>query len=103
MDGANAVQEFFHITIPCIRNVVLVTTLISMIWTINDFETPWLLTGGGPGYATSIISVITWRYAFGTGGLGHIGRASASSLFIIPLMLIIMIPLVNSMIHRDSE
>jgi multiple sugar transport system permease protein len=103
IDGANKLHELIYITLPSIKGIVIVTTLVSLIWTINDFETPWLLTGGGPGYATSIISIVTWNYAFGLRGMGFLGRASASSLYAVPVMLLIMIPIVRNLVKGDHE
>src|SRR6185369_6350994 len=48
VDGANAWQRFWTVTWPGIRQVVIVTTLLSSICTANGFEHVWLLTQGGP-------------------------------------------------------
>ena len=103
IDGANKWHEFFYITLPSVKGIVMVTALVSLIWTINDFETPWLLTGGGPGTSTSIISIVTWNYAFGLRGMGFLGRASASSLLAMPVMLLIMIPVIRNLIKGEHS
>jgi multiple sugar transport system permease protein len=103
IDGANKWHEFFYITLPSVKGIVMVTALVSLIWTINDFETPWLLTGGGPGTSTSIISIVTWNYAFGLRGMGFLGRASASSLLTMPVMLLIMIPVIRNLIKGEHS
>ena len=53
IDGANMFQQFIHITLPEIKDVILLSTLMSTIWTLNEFETIWLMTGGGPNGATA--------------------------------------------------
>lgn len=102
IDGANTAREFSAITMPAIRGIVIVTSLVSLIWTINDFETPWLLTGGGPGVSTSIISIVTWNFAFGLRGMGFLGRASASAMYTVPVLLLLMIPIVRNLVREES-
>ena len=48
VDGASAVQKFIYITVPSLKNVIIVTTLLSSIWTFNDFNIVYLMTRGGP-------------------------------------------------------
>ena len=48
IDGAGAWRQFLHITLPGLRYVLIVTTLLSTIWTFNTFTLIFLLTGGGP-------------------------------------------------------
>src|SRR3989449_565538 len=54
VDGASPAQRFWHITLPGLRLVLLVTTLISLIFTLNDFNIVYVLTRGGPGTATHV-------------------------------------------------
>ncbi|MCI0546303.1 MAG: sugar ABC transporter permease, partial [Candidatus Rokubacteria bacterium] len=48
VDGANLFQRFRHITLPGIRNIVIIVVLLSTIWTFNDFAIVYILTKGGP-------------------------------------------------------
>ena len=48
LDGAGIMQKFRYITFPEVKDVTLLSMLMSTIWTINEFETIWLMTGGGP-------------------------------------------------------
>ncbi len=48
VDGAGAFKQFWYITLPSISSVIGITTLLSTIWTFNDFENVYLITGGGP-------------------------------------------------------
>ncbi|MCB0160176.1 MAG: sugar ABC transporter permease, partial [Caldilineaceae bacterium] len=54
IDGANGWDKFRHITLPSLRFVIAVATLLSTIWTFNNFETIFLLTQGGPGNITKV-------------------------------------------------
>lgn len=64
LDGANDIQKFLYITIPSILNVILLVTVVSTIWTLNDFQIIWVLTRGGPVNATQVFSTLTYNYAF---------------------------------------
>ena len=59
VDGAGAFKQFWYITLPSISSVIGITTLLSTIWTFNDFENVYLITGGGPLYASSTIATYT--------------------------------------------
>src|SRR5690606_623936 len=63
IDGATAWQQFTQITLPSLRYVLAVATLLSTIWTFNGFETVWLLTQGGPGNMTKIYSILAYQKA----------------------------------------
>ena len=88
VDGAGIFKQFRYITIPGISNVLKVTTLLSTIWTFNDFENVWLVTGGGPLYASSVIASYTYDMAFIQNKLG---KALSISVSVIPILLVLMI------------
>ena len=69
IDGASVVQNFFHVTFPLLRNLYLICTLLSMVFTLGDFTVPWLLTGGAPGDTTHVLATLAYRYTFAMGRL----------------------------------
>lgn len=79
IDGANAWQSFVNITLPSLRFVIAVATLLSTIWTFNNFETVWLLTNGGPGNLTKVYSIMAYEKAIRSLQFGP-GTAVAFSL-----------------------
>lgn len=79
IDGANAWQSFINITLPSLRFVIAVATLLSTIWTFNNFETVWLLTNGGPGNLTKVYSIMAYEKALRSLQFGP-GTAVAFSL-----------------------
>lgn len=81
IDGAGPWQRFRHITVPSIRHVILIVTLLSTIWTTNSFENVWLMTQGGPSDATMTFPVLAY---FGMQSL-RIGEASAVSVAMLPI------------------
>ncbi len=96
IDGANAIQRFRHITLPGIRHVILVVTLLSTIWTTNSFENVWLLTQGGPSDATMTFPVLAY---FGLQSL-RIGEAAAVSVAMLPVFAMMALIAVK-MLQRD--
>lgn len=98
IDGANAVQRFFHITLPSIKDIALLSALVSTIWTINDFESIWLLTGGGPNGKTAVVTVFSYTTAMQS---LQIGRALAVSVLVMPV-LILLISVVTKLSSKDE-
>jgi multiple sugar transport system permease protein len=85
IDGANAVQRFWRITMPLLRPVLTIVLLLSTILTFSDFQLIEVLTNGGPANSTHVFAT----YAFQTGiiGGGNIGQGAAISLFMFPLLI----------------
>ena len=70
IDGANIWQRFRYITLPEIKDVIMLSTLMSTIWTLNEFESIWLMTGGGPNGATETMNVFSYQTAMRSMMLG---------------------------------
>ncbi len=90
IDGANAWERFVNITLPGLRFVLAVATLLSTIWTFNNFETIWLLTQGGPGNLTKVYSILAYQKAMGSLQFGP-GTAVAFSLTPVLAVFIIFL------------
>ncbi|MBV8279520.1 MAG: sugar ABC transporter permease [Verrucomicrobia bacterium] len=84
LDGANSWRLFWHITLPHLRNISIVQAILMVIWSINDFETPYLLTQGGPSNATENLILLSYRYTFGR---DDVGRGSAVALLTLVLLM----------------
>jgi ABC-type sugar transport system permease subunit len=97
MDGANSWQRFRAVTYPSIRQVIIVTVLLSSIWTANSFENIWLLTQGGPSDATMVFPVLAY---FGM-QTQRIGEAASISVAMIPALAILVF-FATSMMHEDD-
>ncbi len=83
IDGASPWQEFRYITIPGIRPTIIITTLLRTIWVANYIEVIYVMTGGGPGYATLTLPVHTFLQAYAALDFGY---AAALSLFLVVLL-----------------
>jgi multiple sugar transport system permease protein len=64
IDGAGILQQFRYITLPFLRPVILVSTLLSTMWTFNDFNVIYIITKGGPMNSTDILVTYTYKTAF---------------------------------------
>jgi len=80
VDGASAGQCFLFITLPLLRPAILVALLIRTINAVNFFDVAFVMTGGGPGTASELLSLFNYRIAFGDFDLGY---GAAVSLFIL--------------------
>lgn len=90
VDGANIVQRFRHVTLPALRNIIIIVMLLSTIWTFNDFAIVYILTKGGPGGATQVLPVFTYEMAFGA---QRLGEAIAVALYMLPALAMVIIVL----------
>jgi multiple sugar transport system permease protein len=95
VDGASGWQRFRFITWPSMQTLYLTCTLLSMIWTLGDFNSVYLLTGGGPADLTHVLSTLGIRYL----RLDQLNLAMASIVCALPLVL----PLVYVMMKRLSR
>ena len=95
VDGASWWQKFRYITWPSMQALYLTCTLLSMIWTLGDFNSVYLLTGGGPADLTHVLSTLGIRYL----RLDQLNLAMASIVCAMPLVL----PLVYFMMKRLSR
>ncbi len=64
VDGVSAAKQFFYITIPCIKQIIFIATLLSSLWTFNDFNTIYILTKGGPAGKTDILITAIYQNGF---------------------------------------
>ena len=95
VDGASTWQRFRFITWPSMRSLYLTSAILSMIWTLGDFNSVYLLTGGGPADLTHVLATLGIRYL----RLDQVDLSVASIIVAMPLVL----PLVYFMMKRLSK
>jgi multiple sugar transport system permease protein len=95
VDGASRWQKFRFITWPAMQTLYLTSTLLSMIWTLGDFNSVYLLTGGGPADLTHVLATLGLRYL----RLDRVDMSMATIVCALPLV----IPLVYFMMKRLSK
>ncbi|HEX6500848.1 MAG TPA: sugar ABC transporter permease [Micromonosporaceae bacterium] len=99
IDGAGRWRQFRYVTWPGIATVALVVTLLSTIWTLNEFSLIWVLTQGGPGDATTVLSVLTFKAAF----LGNkLSYGVAVSATLLPIVVLLILALVRAVNRREA-
>lgn len=84
VDGAGPWQQFIHVTVPHLKGVILITTLLLFVVNLNSFTLVWLMTGGGPAGATQIWITEIYNQAFQS---LRYGLASAYSVILFLIML----------------
>jgi multiple sugar transport system permease protein len=85
VDGASRLQNFFSITFPLILSQITTIGLFMIVWQLASFDLIYTMTGGGPGFATSVLAYNIYQAAFG--GL-NFGYASAISLVLFVLVFV---------------
>ena len=88
IDGAGMFRRFFSVTLPQLRSVSLVILFIHVIWTAVNFDFIWVMTEGGPNYATETLPVMIYRYSMRK---FDVGAASALSTMMFTVMVILFI------------
>lgn len=86
IDGANGWQQFFHITVPMVRETTLVMTTITVIGAFKVFDIVWVMTAGGPNHASEVLGNYLYRVGFRNDEMGY-ASALASLLFVITFLL----------------
>jgi multiple sugar transport system permease protein len=95
VDGASSWHKFKFITWPSLQTLYLTSSILSMIWTLGDFNSVYLLTGGGPADLTHVLATLGIRYL----RLDLVDLAMAAIVCALPLVL----PLVYFMMKRLSR
>ena len=91
VDGATGPRSFVHVTFPLLANLYLICTLLSTLWTLGDFTTVYLVSGGGPAGATEVLATLGFRYAFDASKPALGVAAVMSGLpVLIPIVLLLM-------------
>lgn len=90
IDGANRWAAFRSVTFPGIQNISIVLWILMTIWSVNDFETPWLLTQGGPSNATESLMILAYKDTFARNSVGAGSAVAFISLIILMILAIVM-------------
>ena len=93
IDGATRWQSFWNVTLPQIKNISIVLGLLMTIWTVNDFDTPWLLAQGGPNGATENLVVLAYRFTFARNDVGMGAATSFVTLFVLMALVFFLLRL----------
>jgi multiple sugar transport system permease protein len=91
VDGATGIRRFVHVTLPLLANLYLLCTLLSTLWTVGDFTTVYLVSGGGPANSTEVLATLGFHYAFDV-AKPALGVAAVISTLpvLIPVVILLM-------------
>mgnify|MGYP005843999989 CR=1 FL=1 len=100
VDGAGRIGRFVHVTLPGIRSVMVVVILLSTIWTMNNFQIPYLLTGGGPSNKTEVFTVLTYNLAMQN---FRLGEGAAVPILMLPILATLILLVFGYMEKEAAE
>jgi multiple sugar transport system permease protein len=98
VDGANAIQQFFAITLPELRYVLGATFLLRLMWTFNKFDDIFLYTGGG--FGTKVLPVLTYEFSF---RLYDFGRGAATAMILLLILALFMTLYVTTVMKNVED
>jgi len=90
IDGASYLQKLIMIKIPMMKDIIAVNLIFAVIAALNSYETVYVLTNGGPGGSTSIISLVMFETAFGSRNQLGRGAAIGVIMFIVTLVFVLI-------------
>jgi multiple sugar transport system permease protein len=100
IDGAGPIARFFDVTLPQLRDVLVVIILLRAIWDFKEFDLIFLLTGGGPVISTQTLSLLVYKEAF---ALNQMGMAAAYAVVMMAIMLVFMIVYIRRTKDGDAS
>lgn len=100
VDGAGSWDSFLHITIPMIRPTMFITLMLRTMWLANHVDTIFVMTSGGPGYATTTLPVYTYMKARTALDFGY---ASSLSIVLSAILMILSMGYVYYLTRKEAE
>ncbi len=88
VDGANSVQTFLFVTVPALKPVIVIVTLLGVVMSLRVFDIVMAMTGGGPAFSTDVIGTFIYRNAFGTAA-PRVGYSSAVAVLFGVLIMVV--------------
>lgn len=98
LDGAGRTAQLWHVTVPALRPVTLLVVILGTIWSFQVFDLVYVMTGGGPGGATTTIVMMIFQAGFQNFQMGY-----ASAMAMILFALILVIAIVQRRVLKSNE
>ena len=98
IDGASKVQSFFFVTLPNLKYMFVIALVLDIIWECRLFGMVYSMTGGGPGYSSQVLSVLTYKHYF---VFFNTSYAASIAVILAVLMLIISIPYLRMTMRQE--
>ncbi len=98
VDGASPWREFWHVTLPQLREVFFVVVLLRGIFMYLKFDIPWLLTAGGPGTSTYTLPIMSYVEAF-----RQMQRGTSAAIACVLFATLVVVALVYFAFEREES
>ena len=98
LDGANVIQRFLYVTLPSVKEVIILSAFVTTVWTLNDFEIVWCMTRGGPSHATELVSTYSYIQGFMN---SNIAKSVAASLILVPILVVLVHYITKSSLSEE--
>lgn len=98
IDGASPLQSFFYITLPNLKYMFIIAMILDTIWECRLFGMVYSMTGGGPGYSSQVLSLLTYKHYF---QFFNTSYAASIAIMLAVIMLIISIPYLRMTMKRE--
>jgi ABC-type sugar transport system permease subunit len=98
LDGASSLQRLWYITLPIIRPTIVLVVVLSIINGFRTFAIQQVMTGGGPGNATEIMTLLIYKTAFNFGAMGQ-----ATAMSVVYFLMILIFSLLQLRALRGGE
>jgi ABC-type sugar transport system permease subunit len=97
IDGITGVRAFWVITVPLLRPVILFSTVVATIFNLQIFDSPYVLTKGGPGYASTTLVMYIYNEAFSYDDMGY-----AAAIAVLLMLLILVLAVIQLTVFRKD-
>ncbi|MEM7737500.1 MAG: sugar ABC transporter permease [Deinococcota bacterium] len=97
LDGASPRQQFWHITVPLLKPTTFLLLILNIIYSFEAFDLVFIMTNGGPGYATTVLTVFIYNTAFQTQRFGY-----ASAIGLVFMAIIMSITLIQWRLSNEG-
>lgn len=102
IDGANAVQKAIHITLPMIKNTVMVCITLCIAGNMKAFDNIYVMTSGGPGTSSMVMAMYGYQVSFGQSNMGY-GSCISIGIFVLSLIVIGGSQFIANRLMREKE
>ena len=99
LDGAGPIRRFIHVTLPLLAPTIFFVIVVSALLSARIFLMPYIITGGGPGNATRVLSMLVYETAF---SYMKMGQAAAISVVLFGIMLVFTLLQMRFFMHREK-
>ncbi len=98
VDGGNAWDKFRHITLPLLRSSMNSVIILSLIGGLRSFDLIWAMTGGGPGFATEVLSSLVYKQYVS----GFYGLSTAGNIILLVLVAVLAMPVYIKLLSKEE-